>query len=183
MRKIFNIFTLIFIFLLFFTGCSGEIDKAEDIIEESVNSYSMDNMKKDSLDFNVINFRTSENESLDKSEYIIRNYKDFISYINDYKIIENPFFIGKEKFNFLTSVDADFFKDKAFVVSVFVEDNPETTIKGENSIIKDKIIELFIQRKEAESDINELATRHVFFIFDSIDIENVEEVKVKTTVE
>lgn len=182
MRKIFNIFVLILLSVTLFISCSKGIEDSDEVFKENANDYTIEKKLDINVKFSVINFRTPEGDSLTKKEYIIKEYDEFISYIDDYKIIENPFFIEKENLNLLTSVDEDFFFDKGLIISVFVEDNPETIVKGESTVIKDKVIELYIERQEVESDINELATRHVVFIFDLNDIKSVEDVKVKTTI-
>lgn len=190
MIKTFKVLTLLLGSIILFASCGTDISGADsEIFEESLDENAeetrKDNIEMDlenNINFNIINFRTSEGKSLTDSEYIIKNYDEYKAYIDEYDIIENPFFIKKSELDMIENIDKDFFVDNGLVVGVIVEPCPETIIKGENAIIKGNSVDLFIKREEGNTEIKELATRHVLFIFSHEDIVDIEEVKIKTTI-
>ncbi|NLC66154.1 MAG: hypothetical protein GX752_04345 [Clostridium sp.] len=196
MIKIVKVLTLLLGSIMLFASCSTGIkgiDSVSEIFEESFEESAEKNIEdidksdtemdlENTINFNIINFRTSESKSLTDSKYIIKTYDEFKAYLAEYDIIENPFFIEKSNLELLEKIDESFFLDNGLVVGVIVEPCPETIIKGENAIIKGDSIDLFIKREEGKSEIKELATRHVLFVLNLEDIENIDEVKIKTTI-
>ena len=179
MRKIALILSI-----LLLTACSSA-PKYEEISKPKNEGFTASGKVSDTVEsvdnnlaLDIMNFRTSDSVEMKSENRIIKTYEEFEKYNQDYAILDNPFFIDDESLNKLLKVDKEFFEKKGFVAVVLVESSGSTKVEGENYIIKDSLMETFINKKVAEMGTTDIATRHVLFEVNIEDLQKVFEVKV-----
>jgi len=170
--------------ILLLTGCSSA-PKYEEIAKTKNDDVSVSGKMADApesvdnkLALNIMNFRTSDSVEMKSENRIIKTYEEFEKYNQEYAILDNPFFIDDESLNKLLKVDQEFFEKKGFVAVILVESSGSTQVEGENFIVKDSLIETFINKKVAQMGTSDIATRHVLFEVNIEELEKVFEVKV-----
>jgi len=170
--------------LLLLTACSSA-PKFEEISKPKNEDISVSGKVADpvesvdnKLNLNIMNFRTSDSVEMKSENRIIKTYEEFEKYNQDYAILDNPFFINDESLNKLLKVDREFFEKKGFVAVILVESSGSTQVEGEDYVVKDSLIETFINKKEAQMGTSDIATRHVLFEVNIEELQKVFEVKV-----
>lgn len=170
--------------ILLLTACSSA-PKYEEISKPKNEDISVSGKVADAVEpvdnnlaLNIMNFRTSDSVEMKSENRIIKTYEEFEKYNQDYAILDNPFFIDDESLNTLLKVDKKFFEKKGFVAVILVESSGSTQVEGENYIVKDSLVETFINKKVAEMGTSDIATRHVLFEVNIEELEKVFEVKV-----
>lgn len=167
--------------LLLLTACASAPENGREVTSDNSTGDSL-KMGPDTaeveLSQDIMNFRTSDTEELKNENRVIKTYEEFEDYINDYAILDNPFFIDEESLNKLQKVDEAYFEKQGFVAVVLVVSSGSTKVSGENYIVKNEIIETFISSIEAQMGTTDIATRHVLFVVDKEDLDKITEVKV-----
>lgn len=165
--------------MFFLTSCSAaELVKDSEVMIERGAVPAETALDYENTLMEIMNFRTSDSLEMVSENRIIRTYDEFSDYNNDYTILENPFFIDDMSLNKLEKVNEDFFVKQGFVAVVLVEGSGSNSVVGENLVIKDNIAEAFINRTEAGIGTMDIATRHVLYIVNQEELQNIDEVKV-----